>query len=109
MPRFELAIPPNTPENNPTIARLAVGQPEFNSEVIRIPKNHAYLARLQIRAGRGGIVIPTPDSNVAWIRGDWETIIYNTHIQLDPPQYIIELYGWNEDDTYEHTFYVDLE
>ncbi len=109
MPRFELTIPPNTLESNPITQRVAVNQSEFNHEIILIPKNHAYLARLKINAGRGGTVIPTPDSNTKWLRGDGDTIVYNQHIQLDPPQYILEFIGWNEDDTYPHTFYLDFE
>ena len=109
MPRFELAVPRNTPKGAPIVARLLVGQSEFNHETVIIPKNHAYLAGLQVRAGRAGIVIPTSDSNVPWLRGDNDTIRYNIHIQLDPPQYVIELYGYNEDDTFDHTFYMDLE
>lgn len=109
MPRFELTISKNTPKNNPLIARLMVGQSEFNRETIIIPKNHGYLTGLQVRAGRAGIVIPTSDSNVPWLRGDYDTLNYHIHIQLDPPQYVIELYGYNEDDTFEHTFYMDFE
>lgn len=109
MPRFELTIPPNTPQSNPVTNRVAVNISAITRETIRIPKNHAYLARMQIKAGRGGIVIPTPDSNTQWLRGDGEEVFYNQLIQLDAPQFILELIGWNEDDTYPHTFYIDLE
>lgn len=109
MPRFELSIPANTPASNPVSQVVIVGQSEFNSQTVIIPKGHAYLAYLQVRAGRGGRVVPSHDSNVDWLRGNGDTIRYNQHIQLDPPQYVIELRGYNLDDTYSHTFYIDFE
>ena len=109
MPRFELAIPKNTPIATPVSQIIAVGQASFSVEKIRIPKGHAYLAGLQVVAGRSALVIPTQDSNTKWIVGDDDSLEYHIHIQLDPPQYYIELRGYNLDDTYQHTFYLDFE
>lgn len=109
MPRFELTIPPNTPANAPISQVIKVGQESFNHQVVLIPKGHAYLAFLQITAGRGTRVVPSNDSNVDWLRGNNDRVEYNQHIQLDPPQYVIEVRGYNLDDTYPHTFYIDLE
>ena len=109
MPRFELTIPPNTPINKPVTQTIKVGQEFFSSQRIAIPKGHAYLAYLQINAGRAGRVVPSNDSNVEWLRGDDEVIIYNQHIQLDSPLFVLELRGYNTDDTYTHTFFIDFE
>lgn len=109
MPRFELTIPPNTPTSRPVSQLAKVGQSEFNALTIEIPRGHAYLAGLQVIAGRAGIVIPTSDSNAQWLKGDGSRVTYNQHIQLDPPQYVLEFRGYNLDDTYTHTFYMDFE
>ncbi len=109
MPRFELAIPRNTPINKPISQIVQVGQSEFNTEIIEVPDGHAYLAGLQVIAGRAGIVVPTPDSNTAWLKGNGSRVVYHQHIQLDGPQYVLELKGYNLDDTYPHTFYMDFE
>lgn len=109
MPRFELTIPPNTPIEKPISTLVNVGAFEFNREEIEIPRGHAYLAGLQVIAGRGGIIIPTWDSNSKWLKGDGSHVVYAQHIQLDGPQYILEFRGYNLDDTYSHTFYMDFE
>lgn len=114
--RYELTIPPNTPIQSPVVVRAQfTGSPSgrISHSIVRIPSGHAYLTGFQMVAGRTGRAIPASSSNVEWIRGDGGDgsglVDINEAIQLDPPQYAIELRGYNLDDTYTHTFYLDLE
>lgn len=109
--RFELTIPPNTPVGAPvsqTFQYTGNLNGHIMGYVVRIPKGHAYLAGLQMYAGRKGRVIPALGSGVEWMRGDGDTIISSDIIELEPPQYAVELRGYNLDDTFSHTFYLDL-
>lgn len=110
--RFELTIPPNTPIGNPVSQTYqyigSMNNGLIAGYVIRIPKGHAYLAGFQVYAGRKGRAIPAPGSGTEWVRGDGDNVISNDIIQLEPPQYAIELRGYNLDDTFQHTFYLDL-
>lgn len=110
--RYELTIPPNTPRSTPLSQVFFYTmdlQGRINQWTVHIPRGHAYLAGFQVRIGRAGRVIPGLSSATDWIRGDGDVIIGASGIQLDPPQYAVELRGYNDDDTYPHTFYLDLE
>lgn len=109
--RYSLIIPPNTPQGSP-ISQTVYFTGELEARVmswtVRIPLGHCYLAGLQVRAGRAGRVVPGRSSATEWLVGNGDNIS-GGGFQLDPPQYAIELRGYNEDDTFSHTFYIDLD
>lgn len=110
--RYELTIPPNTPQGKPlsqVFFYTASPNGRIQQWTVRVPLGHCYLAGLQVRTGRAGRVIPGLSSGTSWLIGNGDVVSGVQNIQLDPPQYAIEMRGYNEDDTYPHTFYLDLE
>lgn len=108
--RFKLTIPPRTPIGAPVTAEYRFARNEISREHVHVPSGHAYLAGLQMRAGQQlSIYLPEPGSGEEWITGNGSDYNSSFRIVLDPPQYTIKFSGYNLDDTYEHSFYIDLD
>lgn len=110
--RCSLTIPPNTTSDHPLSQVFYFTEDlrgEIHQVVVRIPRGHCYLAGLQVRTGRAGRVVPSKSSGSEWLVGDGDTITLAQLVQLDPPQYAVEMRGYNNDDTFPHTFYLDIE
>ena len=106
---YRLTIPPNTVEGTPIYASYDIGRGVIREMVVSIPDGHKDLARLNVKT-RGKILVPEFGSGEIWIRGNNARLVISpvTPIVLDGPPYEITLWGWNEDDTYEHTFTVEV-
>lgn len=105
---FELTVPRNTTEISPVINHYEPLVNKINNMVIRIPDGHKFLTRFQIR-NRGRVLVPVQGSGSIWLRGNDQTVnIPSFPFPLEGPPYDIDLVGWSEDDTYSHTFYVDI-
>jgi hypothetical protein len=105
---FELTIPRNTTENNPVIYSYDYFAPVINGFTIRIPDGNKFLARLNI-SNYGQQIIPVKGSGVVWLRGNNQIIHVLGRFTLEGPPWRVNLKGWNEDDTYSHTFYIDTD
>jgi len=104
MPTYcvDLEIPKNTPETNPVEVELTVREGVVTRWLILIPAGHQSLARMRILYGLEPLL---PAHEDVWIRGEDESL--NVEDFFDPPEqpYRLRFQGWNEDDTYDHTFY----
>ncbi len=79
-------------------------------ETFSIPKGHAFLTGLQMYAGHAFVrVIPEGDSNVEWLTDDNRVITKNITLTYDAPSFEIIFKCYNEDDSFPHTFYIDLD
>ena len=108
--RLQITVPANTPVNAPQVQKYQFNGSQMTHEVIRIPKGHAYLTGIQIRAGQQSeIIIPEPDSNTAWLIGDGDTIDRHVTASYNLAVFTVTISAYNTDDTYPHTFLVDLE
>ena len=107
--RLQITTPPNTPKNNPLVTIVTYPLGEMKTQVIEIPKGHAYLTGIQIFAGHQGRIIPELESNVEWIVGDGRPIEKHVYIKHDIPSFELVINTYNEDDTYPHSHYIDLE
>lgn len=106
---FKLTIQPNITESNPTRLSFDIGRAQISTMKVSIPDGHKYLAHFQTRT-RGRIIIPEFGSGELWVVGNDMTvnIIPPQPIILDGPPYEITLIGWNEDDTYPHSFHLEV-
>ena len=100
---LDLTIPKSTPETSPIEKRLKIREGVIVRWLILIPAGHHSLARMRALYG---LELLLPAHEDAWIRGEDETL--NIPDFFDPPEqpYRLRFQGWNEDDTYNHTFYV---
>lgn len=107
--RVQVTTPPNTKRTDPQVTKILYNGETMKRQIIEIPKGHAYLTGLNIRAGNSAIIIPEPDSNTEWIVGENRVIEKNVFLKYDPPSFQIVITTYNEDDTYPHTHYLDME
>jgi len=65
--------------------------------------------------GLAGIMVHHRDSQICpWVRGEWiclnETVqTFPCEFPLDTPPYDLAVYGYNEDDYFQHTFEVGID
>jgi len=102
----ELSIPPNTPEDNPVEKTLGIQGAILERVHFLIPSGHQSLARLAIFYGIRQIFPKQPGT---WLKGEDESFSMRIGWRLPESKVKITLKGWNEDDTYQHTFYLRLE
>jgi len=99
----KLTIPANTPRDSPVSTSVKLKRAVLVRISIRIPPGHFALTGLRIKYGRLQLWPEEPDT---WLTGDDEAIMWDEYFELphDPTRLTLE--GYNEDVTYEHSFYV---
>jgi len=100
-----ITAPINTPKTSPTTKELKVKAGYITKIQVLIPSGHSALAHLAIRYGETR-VIPWGDDE--YIEGDAETVPWEEELELRGEPVSLTLEAWNQDDTYEHTFYVRI-
>jgi hypothetical protein len=106
----KITAPPSTIEAAAVSQTYDIFRPVIKRMILHIPDGHKYLAHFQTRT-KGKLIMPEYGSSDEWIEGNGHDIALNlpAPIVLDGPPYQITLRAWNEDDTYSHTFYLELE
>ena len=96
-------IPKSTPSTSPKVDRVELIGEVLERVVILIPSGHVGLTGLQIYYGDYQL-IPQPKGE--WLKGD--NVLLNVPVMFELPEYetALQLRGYNEDDTYDHTFYL---
>jgi len=99
----KLTIPANTPRDSPVSVSVKLTKAVLVRISIRIPRGHCALTGLRIKYGRLQL---WPEESGTWLTGEGETIVWNEYFELpdDPTRLMLE--GYNEDDTFEHSFYI---
>jgi hypothetical protein len=94
-------IPANTSSSSPTTQILEVAH-GIVSKIIVLPRpGHAGLAHCVILHHEHQIA---PSTEGMSFHGDTFPIEWEEYYESYQPPYELKLKGWNEDDTYEHTF-----
>jgi len=101
-----LTIPPNTPKDNPKEAKITLEGDILTEITIVIPPGHAALTGIALLYGIEQIA-PLPSGE--WFTGDDERIAWVERWGIPEGKAEITLRGYNEDDTYEHSFICRLE
>jgi len=96
-------IPANTPSTNPTTSEVEIEGYVLEKISILIPSGHQALAHMRVKYGIKNIV---PFEEEQWLEGDNESITFEPWWILPETPCRIVLEGYNEDDTYSHSFYV---
>lgn len=96
-----ITIPANTTEASPTIETLEIANGVITKFMVRPRAGHHGLAHLVILHREHQIAPSTEGMN---IHGDAFPIDWEEYYESYQPPYELYLRGWNEDDTYEHSF-----
>lgn len=96
-----ITIPKNTIADAPTTVMLGIAHGIITKIMVRPRPGHAALAHLVIRHHEHQIAPSTEDMSFS---GDTFPIDWEEYYESYQPPYELKLQGWNEDDTYPHTF-----
>ena len=96
-----ITIPKNTAADAPTTVMLKIANGIITKFMVRPRPGHAALAHLVIRHHEHQIAPSTENMD---LHGDISPIDWEEYYESYQPPYELKLQGWNEDDTYEHTF-----
>jgi len=104
---FEFTIPANTAEGTPETLDLVLEEGTVSKVQVIIPPGHAALAGLQIFNDVEQVI---PKSG--WLKGNNDRLDFDVDIKItgtgEPVEYKFTAKGFNDDDTYEHTFYIRI-
>lgn len=96
-----ITIPKNTTEASPTTEILKIAHGIITKIMVRPRPGHAALAHLVILHHEHQIA---PSTEGMEIHGDAPPIDWEEYYESYQPPYELKLKGWNDDDTYPHTF-----
>ncbi len=99
----DITIPANTTKAAPKTVLLGISKGVITKFMVRPRQGHAALAHLVIRYNEGQIA---PSTEGMDLHGDADPIDWEDHIEVLRRPYELKLVGWNDDDTYPHTFTV---
>jgi len=102
---IKLTIPANTSKDAPVSTSVKLARAVLTRISIRIPAGHHAFAGLRILYGHLQL---WPEETDTWISGDDEALEWNEYFELPDDPTRLTLEGYNEDDTYEHSFYVRM-
>jgi len=96
-----ITIPKNTTQAAPTIVVFGIAKGIITKFMVRPRPGHAALAHLVILHHEHQIA---PSTESMELHGDSYPIDWEEYYESYQPPYELKLKGWNEDDTYPHTF-----
>lgn len=96
-----ITIPKNTTAVSPVVQMLPIAHGIITKIMVRPRPGHAGLAHLVIRHHEHQIAPSSPNMD---FHGDSFPIDWEEYYESYQPAYELKLLGWNEDDTYPHTF-----
>jgi len=100
-----LTIPITATQANPTTEVMGIAHGVITKIMVRPRPGHAALAHCVILYHEHQIAPSTEGMDLA---GDTFPIDWEEYYQCFQPPYELKIKGWNDDDTYEHTFDIFL-
>lgn len=96
-----ITIPANTSASDPTVEYLNIAHGIITRFMVRPRQGHAALAHMVILHHETQIA---PSFKGMDFHGDGDPIDWDEYYESYQPPYELKLQGWNEDDSYPHTF-----
>lgn len=96
-----ITIPANTTELDPTVVTFKIAHGIITKFMVRPRPGHAALAHCVVSYHEHQIAPSTVGMNLA---GDTFPLDWEEYYEVYQPPYDLKITGWNDDDTYEHTF-----
>lgn len=101
----DIAIPASTTKVAPEEVMLPVSKGIITRFMVRPRPGHHSLAHCVILYHETQIA---PSMNNTDLHGDAYPIEWDDHLNIDQPPFKLKVRGWNDDDTYSHTFTVEI-
>jgi len=96
-----ITIPKNTTQADPTEATLKIAHGIITKIMVRPRPGHTALAHCVILHHEHQIA---PSTEMMELHGDTFPIDWEEYYESYQPPYELKIKGWNDDDTYPHTF-----
>ena len=96
-----ITIPKSTASTNPTIEMLGIAHGIITKIMVRPRPGHHALAHCVILHHEHQIAPSTENMD---LHGDAPPIDWEEYYESYQPPYELKIKGWNDDDTYAHTF-----
>lgn len=96
-----ITIPANTDSSVPITETLTIAHGIISKIMVRPRPGHAGLAHLVLLHHEHQIAPSSPDMD---LYGDSSPIDWEEYYECYQPPYELKLRGWNDDDSYQHTF-----
>lgn len=97
----DITISASTTKDAPKEVMLGINKGVITKFMVRPRPGHAALAHCVIRFHEN-IIAPSVENTD--LHGDADPIDWEDHVEVLQPPFELKLQGWNDDDTYEHTF-----
>jgi len=97
----DITIPKNTLETSPTVVMMGIAKGIITKIMVRPRPGHSALAHLVILHHEHQIAPSTENMD---FHGDTFPLDWEEYYESYQPEYALKLRGWNDDDTYPHTF-----
>jgi hypothetical protein len=96
-------VPANTPKSDPVRQTLSLRSGVVARISVLIPPGHCGLAHLAIYEGETQIM---PWGDDQWLEGNGEVVTWEPDYILPSEPAALEARGWNEDDMFDHRFFI---
>ena len=103
--RAALAIPANTPESEPVSTTIKTAPGIVTEVELLFPAGHAGLTHVVIYYHERQIFPTSPEQSFC---GDDHLITFDEQFAVIELPYELVVYGWNDDEYYDYTVYVDI-
>jgi hypothetical protein len=97
------SVPANTTENIPDHQKLQITKGTIKQWIIFFDPEAANLLHISIEYHASRIL---PFSGDRWIEGFFTSAPFQDNIKITDPPFELDIYAYNEDDTYPHEYYV---
>ncbi|GAJ24875.1 unnamed protein product, partial [marine sediment metagenome] len=102
----DLVIPKLTAETSPVIETLKIAHGIITKVMVRPRPGHAALAHCVMLHHEHQV---WPSTEGMDLHGNEHPIDWEDYYESYQPPYELKLKGWNEDDTYPHTFVISID
>ena len=96
-----ITIPQSTAQTSPTVVIMGIASGVITKVMVRPRPGHNGLAHCVIRYQEHQAF---PSTELMEIHGDTFPIDWEEHYEISQPPFALKIEGWNDDDTYAHTF-----
>jgi len=97
------SIPANTKADNPDWQKLKVTKGTIKQWVIFFDPEAANVLHVRVEY-HGSSIIPWGGKD--WLVGFFTDTPLDDNIELDAPPYTLDIYAYNDDDSYPHEYYI---
>lgn len=97
------SVPANTTVDNPDWQKLQVTEGAIKQWIIFFDPEAANLLHVRV-AYHGSSLIPFGGKD--WIEGFFSDVPFHDNIELNVAPYVLDIFAYNEDDTFEHEYYI---